>query len=123
MLLTAKNSAEDHFRRVLESTEGISFMGTPHCGSKIADWAKVCTSVANLVKRTNGSIIGVLQPESEVLARIQQEFHTMLRARSDAGKRKIRIICFFEDLDTSFIGPVSEAGEESLSAQSRIRGN
>ena len=107
MLLSAKNSAEDHYRQVLESTEGITFIGTPHCGSQLADWARVFTSVAKLVKRLNDSIITVLQPESEVLARIQQEFHTMIRARNDAGKHKLRMTCFFEDLDTSGIGPVS----------------
>lgn len=107
MLLSAKNSAEAHLRQVLESTEGICFMGTPHCGSQLADWAKVVTSVARLVKRLNESIITVLQPESEVLARIQQEFHTMLRARNDAGKQDLRITCFFEDRDTPGIGSVS----------------
>ncbi|KAK5162808.1 uncharacterized protein LTR77_011180 [Saxophila tyrrhenica] len=106
MLLGAKNSAEEHHRLVLESTRGICFMGTPHCGSQIADWAKVCTSVVKLVKRLNESLITVLQPESEVLARVQQDFHTMLRARNDAGKHKIRITCFFEDLDTPGVGAV-----------------
>ena len=107
MLLSSKNSAEDYLRQVLESVEGIIFMGTPHCGSQLADWAKMFSSVAKLVKRLNQSIITVLQPESETLARIQQEFHTMLRARSDAGKHKLRITCFYEDLDTPGIGAVS----------------
>ena len=107
MLLSAKNSAEEPSRQVLESTEGVIFMGTPHCGSRLADWAKVFTSVAKLVRSVNKSIIAVLRPESEVLARIQQEFHTMIRARNEAGKQRLRITCFFEDLDTPGIGPVS----------------
>ena len=106
-LLYSKNSAEIHLQQVLESTEGICFMGTPHCGSQLADWAKVFTSVAKLVKRLNESIITILKPESEVLARIQQEFQTMIRARNDAGKPRLRITCFFEDLDTPGIGAVS----------------
>ena len=81
-------------------------MGTPHCGSQLADWAKIGTSMAKVVKRLNESIVSVLQPGSEVLARIQQDFHTMLRARNDEGKRKIRIVCFYEDLDTPGIGAV-----------------
>ena len=107
MLLTAKNSAEEHYRRILESTRGLVFMGTPHCGSHLADWAKVFTSVAKLVKRLNESIVNVLQPESEVLARIQQDFHTMIRARNDAGKPRLRITCFYEDIATPGVGTVS----------------
>ena len=106
MLLSSKNSAELHHQQILEATEGIVFMGTPHCGSKLADWAKVFTSMAKLVKGLNESIISVLQPDSEVLARIQQEFHTMIRARCNVGKRQIRMLCFFEDHDTPGIGAV-----------------
>lgn len=84
-------------------------MGTPHCGSQLADWAKIGTSMAKLVKRLNESIISVLQPDSEVLARVQQEFHTMMRARSYAGKHQIRIVCFYEDLPTPGIGEVRHA--------------
>jgi hypothetical protein len=109
MLLSSKNSAEAHHRQILESTEGIVFMGTPHCGSQLADWAKIGTSMAKLVKRLNESIISVLQPDSEVLARVQQEFHTMMRARSGAGKHQIRIVCFYEDLPTPGIGEVRHA--------------
>ncbi len=116
MLLSAKNSAEDHYRQVLESTKGISFMGTPHCGSQLADWARVFTSVAKLVKRLNEPLITVLQPESEVLARIQQEFHTMIRARNEAGRPKMRMVCFFEDLDTPGVGAVSRGFTSRIQA-------
>lgn len=106
MLVSSKNSAEEHHRQILESTRCIAFMGTPHCGSQLADWAKVGTSMTKIVKRLNENIISVLQPDSEVLARIQQEFHTMLRARNDESKPKIKIVCFYEDLDTTGIGAV-----------------
>lgn len=108
MLLHARNSAEGYHREVLESTEGICFMGTPHCGSQLANWAKAFTSVAKLVKGTNNALVNVLRPQSEVLARIQQEFHTMMRARSLAGKHEMRIVCFYEDLDSPMVGPVSD---------------
>ncbi|KAK5735516.1 hypothetical protein LTR17_008049 [Elasticomyces elasticus] len=120
MLLSSKNSAEDHLRNLLESTEGICFMGTPHCGSQLADWGKVITSVAKLVKKVNQPIITVLQSESEVLARIQQEFHTMIRARNDAGEHKLRITCFFEDLDTPGVGTVVPKHSAILSAYNSI---
>lgn len=107
MLRISRGSAEEHHRRVLEQTEGIAFMGTPHCGSHAADWAKVVTSVAKLVKGVNDSIIKALQPDSEVLERIQQDFHTMIRSRNEAGKYKIQITCFYEDLSIPGIGLVS----------------
>jgi len=78
MLLASKNSAEAHLNRVLEATEGVVFMGTPHCGSKWAEWGMVFTSVTKVVKNTNSAIVDVLRPESEVLARIQNEFQTMV---------------------------------------------
>ena len=107
MLLTSKNSAERHLTQVLESTDGICFLGTPHCGSDLAQWGKVVTSVTKMVKRLDESVINVLQPGSEVLARIQQDFHTMLRAREGAGKHGIRMTCFYEDHNTPGMGLVS----------------
>ncbi|KAK3708301.1 hypothetical protein LTR37_011566 [Vermiconidia calcicola] len=120
MLLSAKNSAEDYCREILESTSGVAFMGTPHCGSQLAVWAKMGTSMAKLVKRVNDSVITVLEPESEVLARIQQEFHTMIRARNDAGKHSMRITCFFEDLETPGVGLVVPKDSAILPAYSSI---
>jgi hypothetical protein len=108
MLLTSKNSADEHHRRVLDSAEGVVFMGTPHCGSALADWANVCLSVTHLVNSPNRSLVTVLHPESEVLARVQQEFHNMLRMRSSSGKQQMRIICFYEDLVTPGLGLVSD---------------
>lgn len=83
------------------------FMGTPHCGSQVAEWAQVLVSMAALVKKLNESIIGVLQTKSEVLARIQQEFHTTIRVRQSEGSQPIRMTCFFEDLATRGVGTVS----------------
>jgi hypothetical protein len=108
MLLSSKNSADKHHRRILDSTEGVIFMGTPHCGSTLADWASVCVSVSKLAASPNSSLVTVLQPEPEVLARIQQEFHSMLRARNGARKKQMRIVCFYEDLSTPGIGSVSD---------------
>jgi len=79
-------------------------MGTPHCGSDLASWVKVFGSLTDMFKKTNTELLKTLQPDSEVLARIQTEFHTMIRARADDGKRAIKISCFFEEL------PVRGAG-------------
>ena len=82
-------------------------MGTPHCGTSIADWALICGRVTNLVRATNKKILDVLKPDSEVLANIQEEFHTMLRARANRGERPINIMCFFEELPVVGVGMVS----------------
>jgi protein SERAC1 len=62
------------------------FMGTPHVGSNLARWAKVLTGLSNIVRKSNAEIIGVLKPSSEMLANLQQEFHTMLEKRSQDGE-------------------------------------
>lgn len=59
------------------------------------------------IKQTNSQIIEVLKSESEVLARIQTEFHTMLRARAKNGDQPIEITCFYEELPLPGIGTVS----------------
>ena len=107
VLLASKNSAEPHLQRVLECTRGIVFMGTPQCGSDLANWGSICGNMTNMLKKTNLSLVDVLKPDSEVLARIQQEFHTMIRARLDAGRPQIKITCFYEDLPVRGVGEVS----------------
>ncbi|KAI4147729.1 MAG: hypothetical protein LQ340_005415 [Diploschistes diacapsis] len=61
--------------------------------------------MANLVKRTNTNVLEVLQPGSEVLENLTQDFHTMLRSREQAKGTSIHITCFAEEL------PVSRAGK------------
>ncbi len=105
-LLASKNSAELHIRQILECTTAIAFLGTPHCGSDLARWAKMFGNFTAIFKSTNTNLPSVLQPNSEVLARIQQEFHTMLRARRDAGKGEVNITCFYEELPVRGVGEV-----------------
>ncbi|OBR03258.1 LipA and NB-ARC domain-containing protein [Colletotrichum higginsianum IMI 349063] len=104
-MLASRNSAEAHIRSVYDSTAGVCFMGTPHCGSTLAGWATVFGQIATVVKKTNTSILKVLEPESEVLALIQGDFHTMLRNRADQGRPPLKMTCFYEEL------PVKGAGE------------
>jgi hypothetical protein len=62
-----------------------------------------------LIKQTNPQILQVLQSDSEVLARIQDSFHVMVRARHQEGIRPIEITCFFEELPLPGIGSVSKS--------------
>ena len=60
-----------------------------------------------LVKSTNSQIVEVLRRDSEVLARIQDSFHIMARARGMEGGRPIEITCFYEELPVHGVGVVS----------------
>ncbi|KAL8957184.1 MAG: hypothetical protein Q9193_005479 [Seirophora villosa] len=97
-LLVSRGAAESWMNDLLESTAGIAFLGTPHSGSNLADWASILAKLSGLVRPTNKAIVSVLQPGSEMLANLQQEFHTMLDARQTQGRPVPRIYCFFEEL-------------------------
>ena len=103
--LTIADHAEPHEKQILEYTRAIAFLGTPHRGSDLADWATIAGNMINLVKSTNTNILGVLKPDSEVLEDLTKRFHTMMRSRERAGGTSIRITCFCEQL------PVSKAGK------------
>jgi len=59
-----------------------------------------------LLKQTNPKILAVLQSDSEVLERVQNGFHTMIRSRRQDGLPPIEITCFFEELPLPGIGIV-----------------
>ncbi|KAI9715704.1 MAG: hypothetical protein M1812_005856 [Candelaria pacifica] len=105
-LLASRNSAENHLQHILECTRGIIFLGTPHSGSGLAGWAESSAKLIGLVKQTNPQILAVLKSESEVLARIQTDFHTMIRARVNKGNQPIHITCYYEELPLPGIGEV-----------------
>lgn len=112
-LLFSKNSAEDHLQDVVKSVTGICFLGTPHCGADLARWGSVVAGLANVIKKANVDLVNVLKTDSEVLARVQREFHTMLRGRTmGEGRPPLNITCFFEEL------PVRGAGEVSITFSS-----
>ena len=82
-------------------------MGTPHAGSSIAEWDKIITGLCHALKCTKRDTMNVLRPGTEVLADLQQEFHTMLNTRQQQGEAKpIKIFCFFEELPVDGIGEV-----------------
>lgn len=63
----------------------------------------------DIIKQTNTQILGILNHHSKVLARIQTDFHTMVRARAiegNNGDQFMIIICFYEELSLSDVGEV-----------------
>lgn len=81
-------------------------MGTPHCGAGLADWAAVGSQLLTYFHRINQGTLEILRQKSEVMARIRQDFHTMLRDRDQRREAEIKIICFFEELPVRNVGIV-----------------
>jgi protein SERAC1 len=93
-------------QKILQCTRGIVFLGTPHRGSAFATWAALLAQSIGLIKQTNSKILDVLEKDSEVLARIQTDFHTMLRARANGVNKSIEVTCFYEELPLPGVGEV-----------------
>jgi len=61
--------------------------------------------MASITKHANSDIVSVLKPGSEVLKRVQDEFHGLLRRCLKEGS-EIAITCFFEELPVLLVGKV-----------------
>ncbi|KAI9838418.1 MAG: hypothetical protein M1837_002501 [Sclerophora amabilis] len=105
-LLISRDSADAHLTDLLEATHAIAFLGTPHHGSDKAGWTKVLRNFANIFRYTNKDLLRVLEPGSEVLAGLEETFHVMLDKRDQAGKRRIHIFCFYEEIGVLGIGQI-----------------
>ncbi|KAH0562800.1 hypothetical protein GP486_002572 [Trichoglossum hirsutum] len=105
-LSTAQQRPERHLKQVLFCTRGIIFLGTPHHGSGLVHWAESLAKAIGVLKQTNPEILAVLKRDSEVLKRVQNGFHTMIRSRAQDGLPPIEITCFFEELPLPGVGTV-----------------
>lgn len=103
--MISQQRTEEHLRNIVRSTHGIVFLGTPHHGAGLARWAEIFASFLGHIKQTNPRIVEVLKRDSEVLARIQDSFHTMIMARTNDGQ-PIQITCFYEQLPLEGLGLV-----------------
>ncbi|KAK8010353.1 hypothetical protein PG990_009318 [Apiospora arundinis] len=102
--LVCEDRPDAHLRNILHSTRGIVFLGTPHHGAGLAQWAEQLARHLGMVKQTNRNIVDVLKRDSEVLARIQDSFHTMVRAQIKEGLQPMEITCFYEELPVLGVG-------------------
>ena len=98
---------EKHLQNVFLTTCGIIFLGTPHNGSGLAQWGKKLAKSLGVLKQTNPKIVEVLERDSEMLSRIQANFHAMIQSRNQDSSRPIQITCFYEELPLLGVGIVS----------------
>lgn len=112
-ILLSRNHPEDHLQSIFAFCKGIIFMGTPHRGSWMANWAKLPASTLGLVKSTNTSLLKVLQTDDQLLESIQNGFLEMVRVLANTN-RPLRITCFVEELPLPGIGRVVSKESASL---------
>ena len=113
-MVTSRQRSERHLQNILRSTRGIAFLGTPHHGAGLARWAELLYRTISAIKQTDAQIVEVLRRDSEVLARVQDSFHTMVMARNKEGLKPIEISCFYEELPLPAVGLVGLARFASL---------
>ncbi|SLM33794.1 nacht and ankyrin domain protein [Lasallia pustulata] len=106
-LFQSRSHPEKHLQQISSCTIGIVFLGTPHHGADLAAWAKFGSTIAKTIKHVNSDIVSVLKPGSEILARVQDGFHGLLRLRRNE-ESEIAVTCFFEELPLPLVGKVVE---------------
>jgi len=75
-------------------------------GADKARWLNTLTKVNNVLNKSNGDIVALLEPSSEMLANLQREFHTMLEKRREKEGKRVKLYCFYEELPVRGIGKV-----------------
>lgn len=104
-ILLSRNNPNPHRRDLFTNIKGIVFMGTPHKGSWMADWARIPASALGLIKSTNKSLLKILETDDQFLESIQVRFLAMIREQREAG-RQLEVACFFEELPLPAVGKV-----------------
>ena len=105
-LTLSSGRAAQHLQSIEICTHGIVFLGTPHNGAKLAEWAGLCAKFMGKFKDMNAAILAVLEQESEVLRDTQDSFGQLLERRKYKAS-KIQITCFYEELAVVGIGMVT----------------
>lgn len=116
-ILLSRNNPEPHLRGLFDYTKGIVFMGTPHRGSWMADWAKIPASALGLAKSTNKLLLEILETDNQLLGSIQIRFLSMIRELREAGRR-LEVTCFFEELPMPVVGKIVSKESATLEGYS-----
>lgn len=104
-ILLSRNIPEPHLQGVFNHAEGIIFMGTPHRGSWMADWAEIPATALGLIKSTNKALLEILGTDNQMLEDTRLNFSAMIRELSKSSK-PIQVTCFSEELPLRGVGMV-----------------
>ena len=118
-ILLSRNNPEAHLRGIFDRIKGIIFMGTPHKGSWMADWANIPASALGLMKSTNKSLLKILETDDQFLESIQVRFWAMIRELREGGRR-LEVTCFFEELPLPVVGKVVSKESATLEGYNMI---
>jgi hypothetical protein len=118
-ILLSRNNPEAHLRSVFNCTKGIIFIGTPHKGSWMADWANIPAQAVGLVKSANKSLLGILETDDQLLESIQIEFWSMVRELRECGS-PFEVTCFFEELPLPVVGKVVSKESATLEGYTAV---
>ncbi len=88
-LVLAKS--RDDYEDIRISTAGVIFLGTPHEGVTIAEYAGYLA----VVKRNDPSLLEQLVPKSEQLYHLAHDFA--------ASYKYLSVTCFYEKLDNTYL--------------------
>ncbi|RSM16726.1 hypothetical protein CDV31_004498 [Fusarium ambrosium] len=102
-ILISRNNPQPHLEDLYKSVKGIAFMGVPHRGSWMANWATFPISAFGIVKSTNTTILKILKTDDPLLQDTQKEFWSMIRKEREGG-RNLGVTCFFEELPLAVVG-------------------
>ncbi|GFG21264.1 putative Pfs, NB-ARC and TPR domain protein (JCVI) [Aspergillus udagawae] len=118
-ILGSRNNPDAHLRSIFDCTKGVIFMGTPHKGSWMADWAKISAGALGLVKSTNKPLLEILRTDNQLLEAIQVDFWSMIRELRENGRR-LEVTCFFEELPLPVVGKVVSKDSATLEGYNLI---
>ncbi|KAJ3542903.1 hypothetical protein NM208_g3855 [Fusarium decemcellulare] len=118
-ILLSRNNPEPHLRGIFDCIKGIIFLGTPHRGSWLADWARIPASALWVIKSTNKSLLQILETDHKYLQSIQTRFWSMVREQQNTG-RELEVTCFFEELPLSGIGKIVSKDSATLESYNAV---
>jgi hypothetical protein len=118
-ILLSRNNPDVHLRDIFDHIKGIMFMGTPHKGAWMADWANIPASALGLMKSTNKSLLKILETDDQFLESIQIRFWAMVRELREGGRR-LEVTCFFEELPLPVVGKVVSKESATLEGYNSI---
>lgn len=83
----------------------IAFLGTPHQGSKKAQWVELGEKFLSLFSDENiAGVLKELEQGSETLVKLGVAFSKWLSHRAGKPETKVEVFCLFEKLSSSVGG-------------------